>query len=486
MTLTSALNTAQAIFSNTATQMGVTSKNISNASNPNYSRRSADVITTNNGATVAQTARAEDVMLTRHNLDAISSQSGQSTLYSGLSELQSLMGGNNYSTAPSTYISNLENSLQAYAASPSNTTLAQSVVSDATNVANSLNNASTSVQNLREEADQQIQVQVGKLNDLLSQFKTVNDAVKGGTASGRDVSDQLDQRDSLLKQISSIVGVQSIKRANNDMVLYTSDGTTLFETSPREVTFTPVSGYGATTTGNSVRIDGVALKAGKGGDTTAQGSLQGYLQLRDNVAPVFQSQLDEMSRGLVKLFSEKDQTASGLPDKPGLFTWSGGTVPASGTVQPGISSTIKVSAAVNPDQGGNASLLRDGGINGASYVSNSSGAEGYSTLLQGYVTNMTTKMTFDASTKLDTAQSVIGYSTSSIGWLEEYRSQASNAKDTKDATATTASTALSNGVGVSLDEELSKLLDLEQSYKASAKIVSTVDAMMQALLQAAG
>jgi flagellar hook-associated protein 1 FlgK len=39
---------------------------------------------------------------------------------------------------------------------------------------------------------------------------------------------------------------------------------------------------------------------------------------------------------------------------------------------------------------------------------------------------------------------------------------------------------------VSLDEELSLLLDLEQSYKASAKLVSAVDEMITSLLQAAG
>jgi flagellar hook-associated protein 1 len=38
--------------------------------------------------------------------------------------------------------------------------------------------------------------------------------------------------------------------------------------------------------------------------------------------------------------------------------------------------------------------------------------------------------------------------------------------------------------GVSIDEELSLLLDLEQSYKASAKLISTVDAMMASLLEA--
>ena len=48
-----------------------------------------------------------------------------------------------------------------------------------------------------------------------------------------------------------------------------------------------------------------------------------------------------------------------------------------------------------------------------------------------------------------------------------------------------ATDAYSSETGVSLDEELSLLLDIEQSYKAAAKLMSTVDTMMQALLEAA-
>ena len=40
-------------------------------------------------------------------------------------------------------------------------------------------------------------------------------------------------------------------------------------------------------------------------------------------------------------------------------------IPAAGTLVAGLASQIKVSAAVDPDQGGDATLLRDGGINGA-------------------------------------------------------------------------------------------------------------------------
>ena len=65
------------------------------------------------------------------------------------------------------------------------------------------------------------------------------------------------------------------------------------------------------------------------------------------------------------------------------------------------------------------------------------------------------------------------------------RSTATSATENKLAMLSRATDAYSSETGVSLDEELSLLLDIEQSYKAAAKLLSTVDAMMQALLEAA-
>ena len=51
----------------------------------------------------------------------------------------------------------------------------------------------------------------------------------------------------------------------------------------------------AGTEGNAVYIDGVALTAGEGSTTDANGSLQALLQLRDEVAPTFRCGIDKAS-----------------------------------------------------------------------------------------------------------------------------------------------------------------------------------------------
>ncbi|WP_077962343.1 flagellar hook-associated protein FlgK [Ensifer adhaerens] len=485
MSLSSAISIAQQAFSNTAQQTAIVSKNIANAGNADYSRRLALLGSTGNGAQVVSIYRAQNEALLKQSIASIGEASGQARLRDGLELLKSALGGNNYETAPSKLLSEFRTSLQTLASTPGNKTIAASAVTSAQDLANSLNKTSRSVQDLREDADKEIALEVDKLNSLLADFEKANSAVKEATAQGEDASDALDQRDKILKQVSEIIGISTVTRGNNDTVIFTTDGTVLFENSARKVTFAPTTAYDAATVGNKIFVDGVPIAPGNGADTTAKGKLASLVQLRDDIAPKFQSQLDEIARGLIELFKEGDPgAATPIPYKPGLFTTDPAlaAMPSTGTVVPGLASKITVNALAKA----NPLLLRDGGFNGV--VSNPGGAgnpsPGYTGLVDGFINKMGENMSFDPSTGLDGTSSLLNFATGSVGWLEQTRKIASTADDNKKAMLSRTQEALSKQTGVSIDEELSLLLDLEQSYKASAKLVSTVDAMMAALMEA--
>lgn len=483
MSLTSALSTAQSSLSNYATQTSVISRNISNSSNPDYVRR--DAILTNSviGAQGVSVQRAQDMALFVRSITDTSTASAQETLLTGLTNLKNILGGNDYETSPAVLIATMRDTLATYAAKPGEATLAQMAIADAVTVANGLNEASKSVQGVRFEADKAIGQQVQTLNELLARFEINNNRIYSGTQTGKDVSAELDERDALIKQISSIIGVTQVTRPGNDMALYTSDGITLFETVARPVDFDTSSGFSASLSGNQIFIDGVPLAAGQGANTTGRGSLQSLIQIRDEYAPSMQDHLDEIARGLVVAFAETDQSAiPALPDMPGLFTWSGGTIPVGATIVPGIASSITVNPALLQSLGGNPLLLRDGGINGAAYSSNPSGASGFSTLLDAHVQVLDEPMAFDAAAGISPSSSILAFAAESIGWLELNRSDAESAAETREASRFRSVEAFSNITSVSLDEEMSMLLELEQSYKASARLISAVDQMLQALL----
>ncbi|WP_377276662.1 flagellar hook-associated protein FlgK [Rhizobium sp. R86522] len=480
MSLASSLNTANSIFRNTSQQTSVISTNIANTGNENYVRRDAVVTQTVYGFSTVQNERSQQMALLRQMASSTGQQSAQSTLLDGLTTLSNALGGNDKELSPSNYLANLQSSLQAFAAAPGEYALASTVVTDAIDVVNSLNNTTMSTQKLREDTDAQMFQQVESLNKLLAEFKIVNDTVVRQTATGGNADDYLDRRDTLLKEISNIVGVSVNMRDNSDMVLYTYDGTTLFETEPREVSFVRTFTYNSTVSGNAIYIDGTAVRAGIGGNTDGQGSLASLVQIRDVIAPTFQTQLDEIARGLIEAFQEVDTGGGG--ELPGLFTWPTGTIPLTGTVEPGLAALIQVNPAVRSDAGGDPMLIRDGGINGAAYVQNVDGSSGFTDLINSYVDELAANRSFSAEADLKTDASVLSFASNSIGWLEELRSNASTAFENKQALYERTFQTYSSKTAVSLDEELSMLLDVEQSYKAAAKLVSTVDEMLKAVM----
>lgn len=485
MSLTSALGIAQRSLLNTARQTSVVSQNITNAQNPDYSRRSAVLVSTAPGANALTIQRATNAALFRNNLSALSSYNAQSTLLTGIDNLTLQVNGVDNASSASTLIGKLQEALQSYATTPSNENLAENTVEAARQLANALNNGTDAIQTFRSQTDQDIAVSVARLNDLLSQFQAANNTIIHATQAGSDASDALDQRDSLLKQIAELVPVSTISRANNDVVITTASGVTLFETVPRSVTFTPLQSYSASTTGNAILIDGVPLATGQGANTSADGSLAAMLQLRDKVAGTMQSQLDEIARGLIVTFAERDQSGGVLPDMAGLFTWTGGPdLPPDATISTGLAGLISINPAVDTTMGGDVTLLRDGGINGPDYVVNAAAGASYSDLLFEYSERLDSPIAFDPAAGLDANASVTNFAGSAISWLELSRQQATNAAEVKSALMLRTSEALSNETGVNIDEEMALLLDLEHSYQASARLISAVDDMLSTLMAA--
>ncbi|RVA71760.1 flagellar hook-associated protein FlgK, partial [Mesorhizobium sp. M7A.F.Ca.CA.001.11.2.1] len=212
MSLSTALSIAQSALMNTARQTSVVSRNVADASNPDYSRRQAVVTSTAPGARSVDIQRAANELLFRQNLGALSAWSGQSALYSGMDQLGVAVNGVDNASSPSTAIADLQKALQLYATSPSNQNLGASVIDAAKQVVRSLNEGSKAVQDFRTQTDGQIATAVDDLNSLLGQFQDANTAVMSGTRSGTDVSDALDQRDALLKKISNYVPVSTFTR----------------------------------------------------------------------------------------------------------------------------------------------------------------------------------------------------------------------------------------------------------------------------------
>jgi flagellar hook-associated protein 1 len=490
MNLTAALESARSSLMTSGIQSSVISRNIAGATATGYSRK-LTVLDNHPGAGVyvAAIQRAASSGLYTNVLTATSSSTKQSAIYDGLQKIAaSTVDDPELDQSPTAQLNALKKALQQYANAPDNTTLAQAAVASAKDMATALNQATQTVQSVREGADADMNTSVQNINQLLSQFQSVNTAIVKGTISGDDVTDYLDQRDSIVSKLSQELGVTMSIRPNGDAALYADSGVVLFDKTARAVSFSPTNAYTAATTGNAVYIDGVPVTGANSVMPLKSGKLAGLAELRDNATVTYQSQLDEVARGLVDAFKEVDQSGAALPDVPGLFTYPGApAMPASATVSVGLAGLISVAASVDPVQGGNPNLLRDGAISGnAAYQYNTAGNAGYSTRLQQLIGNMDASQPFDATTQGKPNGSLIDFASSSASWIESQRTAANDNVTYQNTLLDRSTAALSNVNGVNMDDEMSLMLQVERTYSASSKIISTVDEMLQSLLAAVG
>ena len=139
---------------------------------------------------------------------------------------------------------------------------------------------------------------------------------------------------------------------------------------------------------------------------------------------------------------------------------------------------------MDPAAGGNPTLIRDGGINGAAYVYNSTGAAGFSGRLDGLTSGLTTTRTFDPAALADPNGTLGDFASSSASWLEALRTDADNKSTYQNTLVQRSTEALSNTRGVNIDDEMIVMQQLERTYAASSKLISAVDTMLQNLLDA--
>ena len=219
------------------------------------------------------------------------------------------------------------------------------------------------------------------------------------------------------------------------------------------------------------------------------GAIAGLVQLRDTIGPQYQAQLDQIAGNLITAFQETDQSTSnpGQPPRPGLFTVAGATSVPTSANWTGLANTLTVNAYVDPAQGGDAFLMRDGGVSdtaNADYTYNATGAAGYTGRLQQLTSALQSQMNFAPIAGLGASDSIMDYANASVSWLQAANQSASGNAAYQQSLLTQASSALSNATGVNLDSELTNMLTIESSYTASAKLVTAVTAMFHTLVNA--
>ncbi|BDA85926.1 hypothetical protein Sa4125_34680 [Aureimonas sp. SA4125] len=330
MSLSTALDTAKSSLTATQTQTSIIARNIANVNTVGATKKYAHVVTGTLGQVqVTSITQSSNAVLYSNMLEANSAVGKGNVISNGLTRISEALGDTTLGRSPAAMVSAMHDALSTLAASPNNYELARNAATAASDLVTTINQSSATVQSVRRDADAELVNAAADMTKILATIQDLNTRIVAGTRSGSDITDLNDARDQAVVELSAYVGVTTLTRGNNDLVIFTDSGVTMFETTARKVEYSPTGGLNATVAeGNAFRIDGTAVTGSNAFMPIKGGIVSGLVSLRDDLMVTYQTQLDEMARGLIDAFKE----VPGGDIATGIFSAAGISAPASAQI----------------------------------------------------------------------------------------------------------------------------------------------------------
>lgn len=474
--LAAGLQHAKDGLADTSRRLQATAANIANSSNASASRKAVLEPNRNDASRASPVVRAGDDYVRASHWTALSAKEGAAITQRLLGDVQDVYGAFDGSSGLVALTDALVNSLRSYVTAPDQTERATAVVSAARAVIVDFARGIAAVDRVKATVDQELRATVEQVNASLAELAEVDARIAVGSATRVDISDDLDQRDAVVAQLSGALDVQVVRGSNDRISVFTTSGATLFERTSRSVV-ADGSGQGGSRT---IIIDDVVTLRGSQWDSGRLGAL---LAFRERVAAPLEARLDTTASLLIQAFAEEDLSPSAGAPRAGLFVdVASAAVPAAGASIPGLARRIGINPAYDPAVGGRASLLRDAGSAGAAYAANPGGYPGFADRLRTVIDRVQRVVPISPDAGAGAGASVEGMARESVAWLASLSSDLTDRVDRSKAVVARTTAALSAIVGVQLDEELTLMLSLERAFQANGRLVSAFDDLYKSLL----
>ncbi|HET9958842.1 MAG TPA: flagellar hook-associated protein FlgK [Polyangiaceae bacterium] len=456
-TLSQLLSTARDGLTAQSYGLGVTGQNISNVNTPGYVRREAMLETralgtqTTGSVEAVGLRRVTDTFLERRQFEATGLSSAASEHDSRLASLEALFN-DSAGTGLGGAVDAMFGSFSRLAASPSDSTVRQSVLDSASNLAQRVRDTANTIAKGRQDLLQDAQATTTQVNDRSRAIARLNTQISAAETQGNDAADLKDQRNRLLLELASMVDVRTIVSGSGIMVQ--ASGTTLVEGGEaRELSISVDS---------SSRMQILASRSdGPPTDVTrflTGGKLAGIREARDVDLLEVGQKLDQFVFDVATAVNDQHRQGFGLDGATGRDIFAVTTVPE------GAARALTLSA----DVAGNPNALAASSSAGA-LPGNSDNAAALSDLAS-------TPVVFGA--KRTAAE---GYG-DIVGDVATRRADSRRMVESREAISAQIDAMHEAMSGVSLDEEFVNLTKFQRAYQASARVLTTTDEILQELV----
>lgn len=445
--------------------LDVTANNIANVNTEGYSRQRLNMEQNEpvyyQGGTLGTGVRANQTIQRIYDqflmaqIDDAASQKGRWEAQQETLEKAELMFDDASGYGLNDAMNEFWNSWQEVANNPSGYSERANLTANAEHLTQVFNQLSRDLTQVQEDSDLSIEGAVADINTLTNEISVLNLKIAEVEAGKLHNANQFrDERDLKLKELSSLIDVNGFEDADGFLTIVTTNGHTLVDRT---------SSWELTTQTNANGFKDVYWESSSGGQQNitsdvSTGKLKGWIEARETLIPDYLTRLDDMAVTLANTVNTQHTAGRDLNGNTGagnvadFFTIVSGA--ADIAVNGAISSDTNLIAAADSSEnvpGGNSNAVAMAEIQNRLLMSGSSATiDDFFNGLVSDVGRHVAQATVNAS-----HQSTVALQ------LDTYREEVS---------------------GVSMDEEMINMVQFQSAYQAAAKLVNTVDEMLESMI----
>ncbi|MFL6451194.1 MAG: flagellar hook-associated protein FlgK [Bryobacteraceae bacterium] len=444
--------------------IGVVQNNVTNSSTPGYAAQKVNLVDTVLGGVAVgpigdsrSYAAEQSVWNQNAPLGAATAQA------SNLASIQSEFDVTGQSGIPAA-LSKLYSAFSSFSATPSDTTVRNTVITAAQQVVQSFDQIASRLQTAVQQVNQQVGSTVSQINQLTSKVVAINVQIR----HGGDSSVLQTQLYNALQQISNLTPISVHMELNGTATVLMNGQIPLVvgDTQTQLQVAYPVSASPAVSGG----IPTAHINTSSGDDVTGlstSGQLGGLLQVRNSTLPALIG--DENQQGSINQLAQRladrvnsiltaGQVSTGPPAVAGspLFSYNASSptyIASSLSLDPSITASGLAAIQPGPPAVANGTGAQLAGLQAPSSSADMINGMSYTDFYSGIATDVGTQA-----------------------------ANASDAKDTRTDLLNQADNLRIQISGVSLDDQAAQLIQYQQAYQASSKMISVVNEMMQTLM----
>jgi flagellar hook-associated protein 1 FlgK len=458
--LTQLMYTARDALTAQSYGLNVTGQNITNVNTPGYVKRDPLLEThalgtaTTGSVTATGLRRATDVYIERRDLSARGSAAAATEHDNQLASVEALFNDLG-ATGMGSSLSGLFASFSALATNPNDPTSRAAVLSAAGAFADRSNAIGNSLSDVKNDLLKQAQETAAQINEKAASIAQLNRRIVAAQAQGEDAADLKDQRNNLLLGLSALVDIRTIPDDKGSIIVQASGASIVDGSDVRALSID-------LNTDGSLKI--LADNGSGGGTEVTQfltgGKLAGIKEARDVDIFDVSSKLDKLVFDVANAVNAQHAAGFGQDGVNGRNLFDVGPTLTD------AARSVRLGAAV----AGNPAAVA-----AASDLASLPGGSGNAVALAD-VFNAALP---DGRTPAETYGDIVGF-------IGQRKSAVAQAVETQNAIKEQVSAMRESVSGVSLDEEMVSLTKYQRAYEAAGRVLSTVDELLQDLINRVG